>query len=198
MWCIRVCPNGKAKKGDFALSLQLCGVPKFADHFPVTWTILCSAVNVKCRYTTPFTLEQSCYLWGNGMLSFDKFRKCNNFSIVVDIQIDDEKNANAMVEWEQFVADQSNGGGGPPGLRSRRSRDRDHISAPEPTPPPNPIQMAKQQVHCSYISPLHCDLEYMIHRAFVPLTSDVLCSDRLDCVQTDERRNAGTTSGGTR
>jgi len=85
------------------VELQLCGLPKQASTLPVSWKIVCDAVNISKSFADNFNLEQSCWGWGNGLLSFETFRKCDEFEIMIVIELDDDENVRAMVKWNEFV-----------------------------------------------------------------------------------------------
>ena len=168
MWCIRVRPNGKTIKGNFALRLQLCGFPKYIDNFPVTWTVTCNGIDVKkARYTTAFSLKHSCWGWANDQLSFKKFKECKQFEIAIDIQIDNEENVRALAEWDQFMEKQR-GNSSRRSSSGRRSSSRPNrvvnelddekqnesnavnqvpnaVPKPPRRPPPNPLSRKESQ-----------------------------------------------------
>ena len=144
MWCIRCYPNGKTLKGDFLVQLQLCGLPKQANKLSVSWKIVCETVDVTAGWTTHFSLEQSCWGWGNDQLSFDDFKKCDDFEISIEIELDDEDNVRAMVQWERFADKQNAGGSGhkPPPRPDRAVKFEVDDEKQNGGPPPNPMQVA--------------------------------------------------------
>mmetsp|Transcript_13095 Transcript_13095/g.19831 ORF Transcript_13095/g.19831 Transcript_13095/m.19831 type:complete len:558 (-) Transcript_13095:160-1833(-) len=103
MWCLRCYPNGKTQSGDFLVQLQLCGLPLQTGKLAVRWKVNCEAVRVSAGWTTNFDFGQSCWGWGNGQLSFEEFKKCDEFTISVDVTVDDKVNIVAMAEWEKYV-----------------------------------------------------------------------------------------------
>eukprot|EP01084_Bolivina_argentea_P262207 443356_1 len=102
-WCFRCYPNGKSVKGDFVLQLQMCGLPFQTEKVSAEWTVNCVQGTISSKWTTEFDYKQSCWGWGSNQLSFDKFRKYNEFEIIVEIIIDNIDNIIAMSEWEKYV-----------------------------------------------------------------------------------------------
>jgi len=149
MWCIRCYPNGKTLKGDFLVQLQLCGLPKQANKLSVSWKIICEAVDVTTGWTTDFSLEQSCWGWGNDQLSFEEFKKCDDFEIAIEVQLDEEEMVRAMVQWEKFAAKQqaaASGGLRVPAPPNRAVKFGDEVDDEKQNgPPPNPLQVAQVQ-----------------------------------------------------
>merc|ERR1712154_561037 len=83
----------------------MCGLPFQTEKINAKWTVNCpqvDSISTK-QWKTEFDYKQSCWGWGNNQLSFDTFRKCNQFEITVEIIIDEMDNIIAMSEWEKYV-----------------------------------------------------------------------------------------------
>eukprot|EP01084_Bolivina_argentea_P163137 283847_1 len=107
MFCLGIYPKGHKKEGECEMYIQLCSLPNNMKNVSVNWKLLIKETNTKMERNDDFNYDHSRKNWGSNLLSFKTLKKCDSFTVCVDIKLDDSDESTTRM-WSEYVYMQQN------------------------------------------------------------------------------------------